>query len=118
MSVAASYVPNAAPLDRARFRRTWGPLVGFLALETLVTFWTVARPHSHAGRALGVLLAATALALVALLFLRREGVRAADIGRGARAWRLSLACFAGWLLVVTLLDGALRLVMAALHHPL
>jgi membrane protease YdiL (CAAX protease family) len=109
---------GTAPLDRSHFRRTWGPIAAFLALETLVTFWTVARPHSHAGQALGTMSAATALALVSILFLHREGVRVADISLGARAWRLSLACFAGWLLAVTLLDGALRLVMAVLHHPL
>jgi membrane protease YdiL (CAAX protease family) len=104
--------------NRERFQSSWPPIILFLVLETLLTFWFLVSPRTDAQAAIGTGVASAVIGLIALGFLRYEGVRARDVGLGGRAWLWGVILFVVWWAVVTGIDWAGRGVASLLGRPL
>ncbi len=101
-------MPN--PLDRSDFQREWKSVLVFLGLVLLPTLWVALRPRTQLQAFTGTVLANILIALIAWFFLRREGVRAKDIGLGSRQWFAGVLLFLVWWVAVSLIDYAAPLV--------
>lgn len=91
-------------LTRNNFRIEWKSALWFVLLVTLIPFATALDIRTQLGATLLTIAINTVLFVLALIFLRRENIRWADIGMGTKSWRTSLFLFAGWWLAVTLVD--------------
>jgi membrane protease YdiL (CAAX protease family) len=93
-----------AALDRARFRPEWQPVVLFALLVTLPTLWIVFKPTTELQANIGTMGASLVIAGIGWWFLRRERIRARDVGLDGRHWLEGVALFIGWWLLMTLID--------------
>ncbi len=96
----------SAALNRKPFRREWKSIVFFLILVTLPTLWVALGPKTELQAVSGTILATTLVGLIGWWFLRREGVRAADVGFGRESWIPSILLFLAWWVAVSLIDFA------------
>ncbi|MHB1416963.1 MAG: CPBP family intramembrane glutamic endopeptidase [Chloroflexota bacterium] len=94
----------SAVLDRSRFRKEGASVALFLVIVTLPTLWLALRPQTPLLAIGGTIVAEGLVGLIGWWFLRREGVRASDIGFGRRQWVHSLVLFAAWWIVLTAVD--------------
>jgi len=104
--------------NRERFQSRWQPIILFLVLETLLTFWFLVGPRTPAQAAIGTGVASAVVGLIGWWFIRREGVRATDVGLGGHAWIGGLILFVAWWAVVTGVDWAGRGVASLLGRSL
>lgn len=91
-------------LNRDRFREEWVSLFVFMIAVIVPSFWVLLRPKTELQAALGTGIASLVTGAIGWLFLRREGVSMSDVGLGRCAWTEGLALFAGWWVLVTLVD--------------
>lgn len=102
-------------LERRQFRADWRTVLFFLVLVTLPTFWVVVfAVETRLQAAIGTSAASAVVGLIGWWFIKREGVRAEDVGLGKRAWAWSLALFLAWWVLVTVVDLAGRWVAGLL----
>ncbi|MFN2156905.1 MAG: hypothetical protein ACK2UX_16845, partial [Anaerolineae bacterium] len=104
--------------NRERFQSSWPPIILFLVLETLLTFWFLVGPRTATQAAIGTGVASAVIGLIALGFLWYEGVRAKDVGLGGRAWIWGVILFVVWWAVVTGIDWAGRGIASLLGRSL
>ena len=83
-------------------------MVVFCVVAILPTLWVVLSPQTRLQAAIGTILASAGIGLLGWWFLRREGVRAADVGLGKRAWTSGAILFVAWWVAVTIVDLAGR----------
>ncbi|MEJ2736919.1 MAG: type II CAAX endopeptidase family protein, partial [Anaerolineae bacterium] len=91
--------------ERKRFGSSWMPILFFLLLEVAVTMWgPIFSPLGRLPAAIGTMLASAVIGGIGWWFLRREGVKAADIGLTKSNLLRAVVLFIGWWVVVTIVD--------------
>jgi membrane protease YdiL (CAAX protease family) len=91
-------------LTRKNFDVEWESALWFVLLVTLLPLATTLDIRTQLQATLLTIAINTVLFVLAVIFLRRENIRWADIGMNVRSWRASLFLFVGWWLAVTLVD--------------
>jgi membrane protease YdiL (CAAX protease family) len=76
----------------------------FLLLVTLPILWVVLKPTTALQANIGTMGASLVIGAIGWWFLRRERIQASDVGLNGRRWLEGIALFAGWWLLVTLID--------------
>lgn len=104
--------------DRKKFTKEWKSVLIFLILVTLPTLWGLLDPETAIQRSLGTIAVTTLIGLIAWFFLRREGVKANDIGLGKYHLRNGLILFLVWWLLVSGIDHLSSWVTGLLVSPL
>lgn len=105
-------------LVRKSFKVEWKSALWFVLLATLLPLAAALDIRTQLQATLLTIAINTILFVLAVIFLRRENIRWADIGMSVKSWRASLLLFVGWWLAVTLVDLTGRWLAGQFDSPI